>query len=215
MSRNIEPRTSAGLPTPVPNNPYVTTIEPVTVTLRDGSSAEIRAVVPADRDRIVSLYAGMSPDSIRHRFFAAKCELSAAEVRFLMGDGGNHVVLAVVAGDRFLGSGRYVVLVDGGDTAEVAFEVADAEQGHGIGTLLLDQLARVARTRGITRFCAQVEADNLAMLDVFRHCGFAVRESRTQGIYDVEMQIADSEQHQSAVSTRAQVAAAARARREA
>jgi GNAT superfamily N-acetyltransferase len=122
----------------------------------------------------------------------------------------------VIAGDRFLGTGRYVAFDDGGDAAEVAFEVADAEQGHGIGTLLLEQLATVARARGIGRFCAQVEADNRAMLDVFRHCGFAERESCSQGVYDVEMPLTDSDQFRSAVSTRAQIAAAAaRARRSA
>lgn len=214
MSSCIESPSSAERTPGVLASPCTATIEPASAILRDGAAVEIRAVVPADRDRLVALYAQMSPSSIRHRFFAVKRELSEDELRFLIGNGSTHVVLAVVAGEAILGTGRYVV--DGGDAAEVAFEVADAEQGHGIGTLLLEQLARVARARGITRFCAQVEADNAAMLDVFRHCGFAVRESCSEGVYDVEMPIVDSEQFLAAVSTRAQVAAAAcRARRSA
>jgi GNAT superfamily N-acetyltransferase len=41
----------------------------------------------------------------------------------------------------------------------VAFEVADAEQGRGIGTLLLDHLARIARPRGIAMFRAELGID--------------------------------------------------------
>jgi len=207
MPSDTEPQTP-GRPERTPSNPGTATITPVTAVLRDGAVVEIRAVTPADRERLVSLYARMSPTSIRHRFFAVKSQLTSDEIRFLTGNGSTHVVLAVVAGDTFLGTGRYVVIDDDG-AAEVAFEVADAEQGHGVGTLLLEQLAHVARARGIGRFCAQVEMDNAAMLDVFRHCGFAERESCSQGVYDVEMPVTDSEPFQAAVATRAQIAAAA------
>ena len=60
------------------------------------------------------------------------------------------------------------------DRAEVAFAVADALQGHGIGTRLLEHLAASRAAQGIETFDAYVLGDNRRMLDVFRDSGFAV-----------------------------------------
>ena len=51
--------------------------------------------------------------------------------------------------------------------AEVAFAVRDDHQGRGIGTLLLEHLARIARAAGITEFEADVLGENNQMLSVF------------------------------------------------
>jgi GNAT superfamily N-acetyltransferase len=166
-------------------------IAPVHACLRDGTPIVIRAVRPADRARVAALFARMSPLSIRHRFLCVKRGLSEAELDFLLGNGTSHVVLAAVAGDgateEVRGLGRYVVFDDQPDTAEVAFEVGDADQGHGIGTLLLARLAQIARERGVTAFRAEVEADNAVMLDVFKHSGLAVHGTCARGVYDVGM----------------------------
>ncbi|HEX3765137.1 MAG TPA: GNAT family N-acetyltransferase [Kofleriaceae bacterium] len=196
---------------PSPSATHATTIAPVDAILRDGASIEIRPVTLDDRPHIASLFARMSPGSVRHRFFAVKRELSDAELSFLIGDGTSHVALAATVrhdwAETFLGVGRYIALDDVPGAAEVAFEVADAEQGRGIGTLLLDHLARIARSRGITRFRADVEADNSSMLEVFSRSGFAIRESCSQGIYQVDIPIADSERFLAAAAERERVAA--------
>ena len=59
----------------------------------------------------------------------------------------------------------------------MAFAVADAEQGRGIGTRLLEQLAGRARDAGINRFVAEVMASNAAALAVFTDAGFELRRS--------------------------------------
>jgi hypothetical protein len=56
------------------------------------------------------------------------------------------------------------------DTAEVAVFVVDGRQGQGIGTALLLELTRRARTEGLRRYKALVAADN--------HAVFAALESR-------------------------------------
>jgi GNAT superfamily N-acetyltransferase len=211
VSTEIEIRTSEVAPTGTSLRPAL--IEPVAATLRDGTAVVIRGIHAADRDRLISLFKRMSPISVRHRFFAAKRELTDGDLELLIGDGATDVGLAVFArGDTtetFVGTGRYVLLGDPPDAAEVAFEVADAEQGHGIGTLLLDHLARIARTRGITCFRAEVEADNPAMLDVFAHSGFTERAIRSRGLCRVEMAIAESSEHIVAATARAGTAATA------
>lgn len=198
------PHNASGLAAPA------AAIAPVDAILRDGASVEIRAVTLADRPHIASLFSRMGPGSVRHRFFAAKRELSDAELTFLVGNGTSHVALAAVVRrgevETVLGVGRYVELKEPG-AAEVAFEVADAEQGRGIGTLLLDHLARIARTRGISLFRADVEAENSAMLEVFSRSGFTIHEACSQGVYQVDIPITDSERFLAAAAERERIAA--------
>ena len=57
-------------------------------------------------------------------------------------------------------------------SAEFAVLVSDAWQGHGIGHWLTERCLQIARERGVTRVVAETIADNSAMQDVLRHCGF-------------------------------------------
>jgi GNAT superfamily N-acetyltransferase len=67
------------------------------------------------------------------------------------------------------------------DAAEVAFVVADAQEGRGIGSLLLEHLAGAARERDISRFEADTLLSNSAMLGVFRDAGFEATRSLSTG----------------------------------
>ncbi len=180
--------------------------------LRDGASVTIRALTAADRDHVISVFHRMSPISVRHRFFTTKRELSPADLAFLdnLGDGPDVALAAIVrtpAGERALGIGRYVVLPDG-RSAEVAFEVGDADQGRGIGTLLLEHLAVNARRRDIAMFIAEVEGDNRQMLEMFTASGFAVRESLDERTFHVEFPTEDTERFVATAAARERQAAA-------
>jgi GNAT superfamily N-acetyltransferase len=50
--------------------------------------------------------------------------------------------------------------VRSGASAEIAFAVADAHQGRGIGSILANELAADARAAGITQLVATVCGDN-------------------------------------------------------
>lgn len=166
--------------------------------LRDGASIIIRNVEPSDAPGLRALFARMSERSINHRFFGAKRELSDADLRWL--DEGDDRQLALVAirrtgdNDVILGLGRAVLVDEAAGIAEVAFEVGDADQGRGIGTLLLDHLARIGRTRGLSAFRADVAADNAQMLEVFSQSGFVVRQRLGNArIFHVDIPIAETE----------------------
>ena len=154
--------------------------------LRVGTPIVIREVRADDREAVHALFARMSPESIRHRFFVAKRELTASDLAWLDGldDERVEVALAAVSRERVVGIGRYTLIAR--HTAEVAFDVADEDQGRGIGTLLLEHLAKIAADHDITKLRADVEADNVAMLDVFEHSGFEVRATFDRGVYRVE-----------------------------
>ncbi len=80
----------------------------------------------------------------------------------------------------------------GGDEAEVAFVVQDEFQGRGLGTVLLEHLASIARRHGIRRFIADTLSDNHRMLSVFREAGFARKYSRASEVVRVVLDIAPS-----------------------
>ena len=73
------------------------------------------------------------------------------------------------------------------ESAEVAFLVSDQDRGRGLGSLLLEHLAAMGREHGLSRFEAEVLADNYGMLGVFRAAGFAVSRRSQDGEVSVEL----------------------------
>ncbi len=147
---------------------------PDPTTLVDGTPVRVRSLGPEDHDEFVAAFQGLSASSRYTRFLSPMERLTDAEVRyFLAVDHHDHEALVVTAqetGER-LGIGRYVRLEDRPEAAEVAFTVADAWQGRGVGSFLLDALAERARENGITVFTAEMLASNHAMRALFEHLG--------------------------------------------
>jgi len=149
----------------------------------------VRPIVPSDADPLVAFHEALSPDSQYFRFFTAHPHLSSAEVeRFTHVDYNRRMALVAECDGRLIGIGRYDRL-EGSAEAEVAFVVADAYQGHGIGSLLLQRLADAARSRGITLFFAETLPDNRPMQAVFRESGFDVHTTFDEGLVCVRFPI--------------------------
>ncbi|MDX2030391.1 MAG: GNAT family N-acetyltransferase [Blastocatellia bacterium] len=168
------------------------------VPLRDGAVLRLRWLRPTDREGLVGLFNRCSPETIRYRFLRMVTELTGSMLDHLVSaDGRRHVALVVTQGEaaeeRIIAVGRYFVLEDRPEVAEVSFLVEDAMQRRGIGTVLLDTLAEVARDHGITRFSADVMADNRVMLSVFRKAGYALSSNISYGVSHLEFPILRSE----------------------
>jgi GNAT superfamily N-acetyltransferase len=103
------------------------------------------------------------------------------------------VALVVTRGEgsdeQIVAVGRYFALDDRPEVAEVSFLVEDSMQRRGIGTVLLDTLAEIACEHGITRFAADVLADNHTMLSVFRKAGYALTANTSFGVTHLEFPI--------------------------
>jgi acetyl coenzyme A synthetase (ADP forming)-like protein len=154
--------------------------------LRDGRSIRVRAIRPDDKQRLLALFRRQSPETIHYRFFGAKATLTDQELRYFTElDFDRHVGLAAVRGsaaeEELLGVARYIRGTgDGAERArraEFAVAVADADQGRGVGTLLMEHLARIAQRSGITAFEADVLGDNRKMFDLLHAAGFQVHET--------------------------------------
>ena len=139
-----------------------------------GSSMLVRPIRPDDAAGLLAFHQDLSTRSRYLRFFNVHPELSLGEVeRFTCVDYQSRLALVIECEGTLVAVGRYDRLPESTE-AEVAFVVADSFQHHGLGTLLLDELAAAAWVRSITVFVASTLAENRSMLDVFHHSGFVV-----------------------------------------
>lgn len=163
------------------------------IVLADGGTVHLRPITPADADRLVKFHATLSEQSIYYRFFAFYPVLSDRDVlRFTTVDHHNRCGLVAVLGDELIAVVHYDRIPDTAD-AEVAFAVADAHQGRGIGSVALEHLAAVARENGVRRFVAEVLPQNRKMVDVFRDAGYQITSSFGDGSVHLEFAIEPTE----------------------
>jgi len=127
----------------------------------------IRSLRDGDTATVASLFERLGPQSRERRYCGAKPRLPEPELAALARvDAERHVLVAYVGPDPLpAGIGR---LVRTGEGAEVAFEVADAYQGRGIGSVLARELAADARAAGITELVATVCGDNPRVVSLLR-----------------------------------------------
>jgi acyl-CoA synthetase (NDP forming)/GNAT superfamily N-acetyltransferase len=179
------------------------------VLLRDGGIAHVRAVAVDDWAGLLALHEELSPDSAYLRFFTASRYSAERYVRQLARPASpGHFAVVATVGDRIVGVAGYECL-NNPATAEVAFAVADDQHRRGVGTLLLEHLASTARAHGVTRFTAEVLAQNADMLDVLAHAGFAVSRRRSDGVVDAQFPLKPDERYLRATEGREEQADAA------
>ncbi|MEV1007646.1 GNAT family N-acetyltransferase [Streptomyces sp. NPDC049881] len=194
-------------PTPA-EHPYPAHWE-ADVVLRDGGTAHIRPITPADADRLVSFYERVSDESKYYRFFAPYPRLSDRDVhRFTHHDYVDRVGLAATVRGRFLATVRYDRVAPGSDVAEVAFLVEDAHQGRGLGSVLLEHVTAVARERGVRRFEAEVLPANGKMIKVFTDAGYSQRRSWEDGAVRLTLDLAPTAESLAVMRAREQRAEA-------
>jgi len=149
-----------------------------TVALLSGQRLLLRPIHPQDGEVVQAFVRGLSPRSRYQRFQNAIRELGPELLRRAVHvDHRRHVALiAEVFEDGVeteVGAARYVA-DELGNVAEFALVVADAWQRRGVGSLLLEKLLRVARSRGVRRLRGDVLHDNEPMLAFARRHGFRI-----------------------------------------
>jgi len=184
---------------------------PVRVTLGDGRSLEVRAVRAGDRDALLRLHDSLTPASRYFRYFSARRRLPEREVRhYLDVDQRTHAGVGAWIENRLVGHAIFDRLDEPG-VAEVALEVADAEQRRGIGTAMLEALAILARDTGVSRLVAHVLPTNRLMLRVFADLGFERHSTLEDGVVRVELALASWPGFEAARRRRREAAEARRA----
>lgn len=173
------------------------------LALRDGTRVHIRPIRPDDGPVLVEAFHHLSPQTIYQRFFAALPELSRDMAwRFSHVNYTNRMALVAETADsdppKLMAVGRYDRTqqeqthepthapspgsADNADIAELGLVVLDQWQGRGLGRILLRQILAVAASHGITRFTADILADNRRMLHLLATEARVVQSKSSGGV---------------------------------
>ena len=141
-------------------------------SLLNGEQILIRPADPGDRDALKAFFGRLGAETRFLRFHYTKAVVSDAEIATYC-DCDYADTFAIVAEKAqegrtdIVGVARYDRL-PARNCAEVAFLVEDKQQGIGIGTHLVRELAEVARERGMDTLVAETTTYNQIMLSIFR-----------------------------------------------
>ena len=141
-------------------------------------SVALRTLSYGEREPVLEVFSGLSERSRRLRFLGAKPRLREQDLEALVDVGRRgHEAVAAVDGrtGRAIGLARFVRDSDAPE-AEIAFEVVDDWQGRGVGRLLVEEVARMAREQGILRLRAFVDRSNAPALALVRGLGDLVAQ---------------------------------------
>src|SRR4249919_1437014 len=184
----------------------------VDVILRDGGTLRLRPPSSEDAGALLGFFSALSERSFYLRFHGAPTVRESLVEPFLEPDwverGALVATLAGGDGEHIVALASYARLRDP-TTAEVAFTVADDQQGRGIGTRMLEQLAERAAAVGIERFVADVMGENAAMMRVFEDAGFGVSRALDRGTFEVTFPIEPTEAYLGHVDERDHLAVVA------
>lgn len=152
-------------------------ITPVPVRIRDGTQLLLRPVLPGDSERTVHGHIHFSSETIYRRFMSARVP-DAAMMHYLSEvDYVDHFVWVMIDGIDPVADARFIRDEHDPTVAEIAFTVADAYQGRGIGSFLIGALSVAARVGGVERFSARMLSDNVPMRTIMdRHGAIWQRE---------------------------------------
>jgi acyl-CoA synthetase (NDP forming)/RimJ/RimL family protein N-acetyltransferase len=179
-------------------------VESADALAADGRIVAIRPVRASDRRELAALYGAATPDNLRMRFFGAPGSGTlAAEVdRLCQPETDRHLAVVAHEGDRLVGVASCERTDNIGKRAEFAVFVSDADQGRGIGTLLLEHLAARAHRRGIAELVGEVLPGNFAMLRVARDLSAHAWSRFDDGVVDVGMNTTGDDDAEQAIDLR-------------
>jgi CRP-like cAMP-binding protein len=148
-------------------------ITPIPVTLHDGTELFLRPVLPGDNERTTNGPVEFSSETLYRRFQSMRAPTRSLMTYLFEVDYVDHFVWVMTDGPDgpVVADARFVRDEQDPTVAEVAFIVADAYQGRGIGTFLMEALAVVAGYDGVQRFSARVLADNHPMRTILDQYG--------------------------------------------
>src|SRR6266516_3001641 len=166
------------------------------IELRDGTRVHLRPIVPEDELLLHEAVSAMSERTVYFRFFSPIKRMSDALAhRLAVVDYNDRFAIVATthkpgSKERIVGVARYdrAALTD---IAEVAVAVIDEFQRRGLGSVLLAELARVARSHGIKTFQLIVLPENREMLGLLRNMGWIHQAKLVGGVYEISFDLPD------------------------
>ena len=146
-------------------------ITPIPIRVRNSTLLMLRPVLPGDDERTAHGHIQFSSETLYLRFMTARGPTPALMQYLSEVDYVDHFVWVVTDASDPIADARFVRDETDPTVAEVAFIVADAYQGQGIGSFLIGALAIAAEVDGVERFSARMLSDNVPMRTIMDHYG--------------------------------------------
>ena len=146
-------------------------ITPIPIRVRDGTDLFLRPVLPGDRERTVHGHVHFSSETLYRRFMTARAPTPALMQYLAEVDYVDHFVWVMTDGSDPVADARFVRDLNDPTVAEIAFTVADAYQGRGIGSFLIGALSIAAKVDGVERFSARMLSENVPMRAIMDRYG--------------------------------------------
>lgn len=149
---------------------------PLTATfLHEGVEVELLPLGPQHRQVLTEAFARLSERSRYLRFMAPISQLSPSDLDYLTElDMVERFAWALLVEGKPAAVGRYARTTTSPSTLEVGVTVLDDYQGRGLGRILIQALAVVARNAGFATFEFEVLTENTAMISVLQRFGVAL-----------------------------------------
>jgi nucleotide-binding universal stress UspA family protein/GNAT superfamily N-acetyltransferase len=180
---------------------------------QDGRHVELRALRADDETALHALHEKASDRSRYLRFFTLSHASGNQYVETLLHpDSPDDAAIVALLDGALVGVAAFARVDE--TSAEIAMLVADAAQHHGIGTLLIEQLIDIARSRGLTHFVADVLLENATMLRVLTDLHYRLRTTNEGCSDHVIIDLTDTPAVRAAHDQRVCIAAAAARDRE-
>jgi len=164
------------------------------IELRDGTRVHLRPITPEDEPLLHEAVAAMSERTVYFRFFSPIKRMSDALAhRLAVVDYNDRFAIVATthkpgSRERIVGVARYDRATQT-DIAEVAVAVIDEFQRRGLGSMLLAELARVARLHGIRSFQLIVLPENREMLGLLHKMGWIHQAKVVGGVYEISFEL--------------------------
>jgi acyl-CoA hydrolase/RimJ/RimL family protein N-acetyltransferase len=160
-------------------------------TTGKGFDIFLRPIKISDEHLLKDFFYSLSNDCMYSRFISTRTDMPHKRLqKFVVIDYTKEmVILAVLSKDgkeTIAGMGQYYIN-EKDRNAEIAFIVRDEYQQKGIGAELLSYLIYLAKKKGLHGFTAEMLADNIQMLGLFRKTGFSITKMPEAGVYELKL----------------------------
>ncbi len=159
------------------------------VTLKDGSKVLLRPIKPSDVTLKQHFFYALSKESVKRRYLGSLGYMPLKRIwPYVVIDYVNEMSIVGTVmeneNESIIAMGSYS-RIPNTKTAEISLVVRDDWQNKGLGTMLFNYLAEIARDRGIKSFTAWVLLENTRMMHILRKSGYPLRYRIEGNLYYV------------------------------
>jgi acetyltransferase len=155
--------------------PIEAAFEPRDLTLRDGRTVRVRALLPSDEEEVLQAFDRLGPEARYMRFMSSVKHANVPRLRAVLASfpgKGLAIAATVPASDGIDIVGTASFVVEDAHGCEFAISILERWSGAGLGRRLLECLVEAARARGLARMRGFVLASNRPMLALAARVGF-------------------------------------------